>query len=1108
MTANSSTGVRHFNKAEMPRKITTEAGLKQTRYTPGKKSFAAPAPSVNLYGYRDYCVSLQERNGWTQVNNGETAKFLWADQLTEQGYIMSSGWTVGTEKVCGYFLKLDDEGSIIGARYQEMNASDGTTILTKKISVSDDDMSNYNLTAAYNIYDSYIYGYNYTADAQAIDFVKAPSDDPGHFTVVAEPANASEVPVTLCFRADTNLFYGVLQNGWFVSIDKEGRSEKLFDTEIRNIGYLSAMTWDNNDKVFYYNAILKETDGFGTTSPASYLYKIDPEKRVAEQIYPFEPFQTFTTLSTLREYNRPEAPATPEVTGCNFEGSNLFGTVTFKLPSALFNGQSISGNITWTAYDGTKEIKTGSGTPGSEVTVSYSDLSQGFHTFRLIAKANDYSSLPAFLTKYIGYDTPAVPQNVAVNGCVVSWDKVTEGINNGYLNAANIEYKVYFIDHYDYDDNLPEPILFKTTKETSCDLGLDPDETIYAYRVYVVATANEQESGKSATVKFNYGKPYSIDNYNLRPYADQADVMKVVTYAGQGWEYDISGWEWLSGASELTPVDSWLILPPIEITEIDKAFRFTLNAANASALSPDEFFEIKLGKKDDPASMTQTILAKCGPTTTDMDGQEISTVFAVSEPGIYYPAVRCISDPDQSSVAVWKFDLEKTENELTAPAAATDIVVTPADKGELKASISFKMPTVDLTGSALPASEKIKARISSAGKESEVEGTPGQTVSTEIEAVQNANNLIITCYKGYDEGATIYTRFRAGIGVPGAVQNLKSSVGDDNRSVSMTWEYPGESPEDLYFPTTGITYWLVEKQLFKWSVTEEIGIDKLSYTYNLPDYMTRQYMTPLGVIAENAAGMSPYFASTYHVLGDPYPLPLEEYFPGGTPSQQYFSLEGNDIVDNWDLYFVESVSPEMANESGIALMNFPDNAGQKSRLMFAKFSTEDVRHASLTMSLWAGSRLAPTKVMARCAGSMEYCELGVINPTEGKKWEKLVFELPDDMMNKGWCEIVLESTFDNLDQIVMIENYVIASESEEGISAVEDGSLADVRVVANRLAVIGGASSAMMTVWDVAGRQTIAPVIIAPHSRSSFTLPAGIYIVKLGNATYKVAIKE
>lgn len=1065
------------------------------------------AGDLNLYGYRDYSKSIDLQNGWTRLNAaGAPADFLWNDDLTRQDFIMISGWNVGSEKVCGYFMKNDDEGLPVAIRYQELNASDGTTIRTVNVPVSESDLSTYNVLAAFNDFDDYIYGFNYTAEADAIDFVKAPASAPANFTVVAQPETVSEVPVSFCFRPDRNLFFGVLRDGWLVSYDTTGRSEKLFNTGIQNIGYLGSMTWSDADQVFYFNAVLKAADEWGNPQPASDLYKIDPTARKAEQICVTDPMQTFTVLSTLTAANRAEAPAAPEFVSADFNGGRLEGTVTFRLPDRKYNGEALDGSIGWTAYDGETQVKAGYAEAGSDVTVEYASLTQGFHTFRMIADANDYISLPGTHTMFVGYDSPSTPANVKVEGDVVTWDAVTEGANGGYINPSNVEYKIYFIDHYNTDDELPEPVVMQTVKGTSFDLGLDPDETIYAYRVYVVAVANDQESIPTETVKFNYGSPYSIDSYRLRPYADQADVMDVVTYSGAGWKYDLSGWEWFSGASDATPVDSWLILPPVKIDDVSKALEFTLQTSNASPYSNDEYFEIRLGTAPDPNAMDQYILPKCGPTTASMDGEEMGTVFAVSEPGVYYPTIRCVSDPGQSSVVVWNFEMRATENALTAPASATDIVITPGAKGELQASVSFKYPVTDLAGNPIPADKAISAKILSAGKEYETQGKPGETANITVDAVQNANNLVLTCLDGNDEGATIYTRFHAGIGVPGVVTDLHSTVGEDNRSVNIEWGLPEESPEGLYFPDYGITYWLVEQNLGQWSVTEEIGNDTMSYTYNLPEYMTRQYMMPLGIIAENAAGMSPYFASTYHVLGDPLPLPVEEYIPNGETSQQYFSLEGKNVVDHWNVYYVESVSPEMANDSGVALMNYPDEVGQKSLLMLPKFNTKEWATADLNLRIWGGSRLAPTKLLARCFGNMEYRELAVIEPDPAMKWRDIKLTLPDDFGGKGWVEVVLESAFTDIEQVVMIENYAITGNKSGEV----DGLAADnssLSILGHEIVARAGDADASVAVCDVAGRVIEAPAKIDAGDSKHIKLAPGLYIVRLNNKAISVMIR-
>lgn len=133
-------------------------------------------------------------------------------------------------------------------------------------------------------------------------------------------------------------------------------------------------------------------------------------------------------------------------------------------------------------------------------------------------------------------------------------------------------------------------------------------------------------------------------------------------------------------------------------------------------------------------------------------------------------------------------------------------------------------------------------------------------------------------------------------------------------------------------------------------------------------------------------------------------------------------------------------------------------------------------------------------------------EIGVIEPQENAKWRDLKFTLPDSFGNKGWVEIVLESDFSNIEQIVPIENYTIVGNNSGGIA---DGLIdnSSVSVFGNEIIASAGDTDATLTVCDIAGRVTVAPTKIEARQTRRFSLTPGLYIVRLNSKATRIVVR-
>nr|MCR4919081.1 choice-of-anchor J domain-containing protein [Prevotella sp.] len=166
---------------------------------------------------------------------------------------------------------------------------------------------------------------------------------------------------------------------------------------------------------------------------------------------------------------------------------------------------------------------------------------------------------------------------------------------------------------------------------------------------------------------------------------------------GSTWAFNAAGYAQYTYSSA-NDADDWLVSPAIKL-EAGKAYHIALDVAAQASAYPERI-EIKAATTATPAALAegaQVIAA------TDVETNVFYTIennaFTVSESGYYHFGLHAISDADEYMLNVDNFLVEAAP-EPTAPAAVTDIVVTPFDE-TLGATITFKAPTTAINGEPL-----------------------------------------------------------------------------------------------------------------------------------------------------------------------------------------------------------------------------------------------------------------------------------------------------------------------------------------------------------------------------------------------------------------------
>lgn len=160
---------------------------------------------------------------------------------------------------------------------------------------------------------------------------------------------------------------------------------------------------------------------------------------------------------------------------------------------------------------------------------------------------------------------------------------------------------------------------------------------------------------------------------------------------GKTWTWSESNFANYTYNSSLA-ADDYLILP-IKL-EAGKSYNVIVNAANSGY---PEKFEVKVGKEATVEGLSTVAIAETEVTSKDFT--DFSGSFTADEAGTYYVAIHATSDADQFRLKVKTLTIE-VGAEPTAPAAVTDLVVTPTPN-KLEATIVFNAPTTTVDGNEM-----------------------------------------------------------------------------------------------------------------------------------------------------------------------------------------------------------------------------------------------------------------------------------------------------------------------------------------------------------------------------------------------------------------------
>lgn len=659
--------------------------------------------------------------------------------------------------------------------------------------------------------------------------------------------------------------YAVIHNGKVIKIDKDNATFE----EIGNTGlmprYIQSGTIDQKTGKFYWAAYLEDN--------TSGLYEVNLQNGSATLISSFPNNAEITGLFILPPAAEDGAPGKVQFSDVTFTEGSLSGRVTVQTPENTYGGEPISGFIETylevAGPDGYTATYDDDDWCGAQIPFRFSVPKAGMYTFTAYCK-NDAGKGPSKnMSKWIGPDAPVAPADLATtldgNTVTITWTAPEAGQHNGYVNPAELTYDVV---------RLPDQKAVATGVSGTSVTDELPDGGFASFQYSVTAVNHDQRGQEAVSSPVNYGSAYDTPVEISISTKDDRDLFTVIDGNNDGATFSAhyTGAFIIEGAQN----DDWVIAPPVNL-KAGKQYHVAFQTYINNSLFAPEHFEIRAGKGADAASLDVQV-ADFESLQCFREFKLLECLFTPEEDGVYYFGLHDISNPSTSYVEVNYFGIAEGPS-LAAPLAVTELTATAAERGELRAELSFKAPAKDYAGNDLTAISRIDILRGEEVIGSIENPSPGSVQTyTDNAALQGENTYTVLPYGASEEpGETAQVKVYVGVDTPSSPTDVR--LVQEGNNVILTWSAPTTGVNGGYIDPDKCVY-AVYSSIHEGIIEE--GIVGTRWGADVTSLMNEdQFPLYFGVYAINAAGGSVGVPSNTLVLGKPYDIPFSESFPYG-----------------------------------------------------------------------------------------------------------------------------------------------------------------------------------------------------------------------------------
>lgn len=421
--------------------------------------------------------------------------------------------------------------------------------------------------------------------------------------------------------------------------------------------------------------------------------------------------------------------------------------------------------------------------------------------------------------------------------------------------------------------------------------------------------------------------------------------------------------------------DDWLISPDVRL-EAGHHYLVSFDAA-CQGSSFHEKVEAKWGQGKTVEAMTNDLVAET--EIVSWNSVTLSKEISIKTSGVYNFGIHAVSDKDKGHLYIDNLKVEELALSA-APAAATDLTVTPDPHGKQSATITCTLPTTDIDGNALTSLDYVTIYNSSRLIKKIDNPTPGSVVTAVDSKAAHAKNMyIVTAYAGGVKGTEASVVQFVGLDVPNYPDNVIAA--DLTTQVKLSWDKV--SPVGLYGGVVDPdnTDYIVYNVTDEGALGDEIAtVSTTSYTFDYNTTTGEQKLVQWGIQSSNSLAKSTAVGVSM-MTGESYATPFKDSF--GDDDHMWW-LDMDDDSDGWSI--TSGVDADGDKASATAAVD----GGHYTSLMSGKVALSTLNNPMLRFKYrmvgTEGTKLTLCTLLP--SGLTE--ELTTVSCSEGdKKWKTI-----------------------------------------------------------------------------------------------------------------------
>lgn len=499
-------------------------------------------------------------------------------------------------------------------------------------------------------------------------------------------------------------------------------------------------------------------------------------------------------------------------------------------------------------------------------------------------------------------------------------------------------------------------------------------------------------------------------------YYDQSEsALKIITY-------------WSAGT------DAWIFTPGIELDE-DYLVDLTFDC-RAGLASCTEKLEVTIGSA--PVRELQSSLGEFTFNNTEYTTRHLTFEVMKADPAKQFIGFHCTSDPGQMMALVRNIRLTRGAR-MTAPGYPAGVEVRGVNSSELKAEVSFTLPTLTLGGEKLTGN--LSANIyneegTQCGSVSNL--APGAKVTVTVPAAVNGiNEYSVAAVNASGEGGRSLGAGWVGVDVPGNIPMLDITPSFDNLKAELEWEAPEFSLHGGFMDTSALRYniyQLIDNSLYLLETTTYCQATVTPQGGDVQDFFTF-YVTAVTDAGESTA------VSNGVVLGPPYLLPMTE-----TASNKVItalpwiagSLEG-DV--NWGVADYIGSLDLAAADGGMFVCSaaLPDRNPGVARMQLPKLCFDGLNAPTLTFRMYHYAATGAELHVQVTTDEVEYTDVfSTTTNAKAEGWTEYSVNLAQ-FADAHWVAIVFDGQLANGASYIIVDDIEVANRSERDLMVARVG---------------------------------------------------------------------